>query len=142
MAATPAHVRAFASRYGPFNVTSARPHGEPGALTMMNVLSNVVDPSQSMADVLADAAADRIVMREAMEALHRLAHSVSSDEFEALMPLAICMFAHCLGVTRTDWISPPTVRFLLSGSRHQMFEWLDDVFEGGLDIVALSKVGA
>jgi hypothetical protein len=103
-------------------------HGEPGISTMYAF--SILDAlSQAMAEGRADAAADRIVMREAMESLHHLAQRVSPEEFEALMPLAICMFAHCLGVTRTDWISAPTVRALLSGPRHRMFEWLDDVFE-------------
>ncbi len=75
-----------------------------------------------------DGVNDRILIREAMEELHRLASSLTPTQFEALMPMAMCLFAHCLGVTRVDWISSPSVRYLLSGTRCQMFEWLDDVF--------------
>jgi hypothetical protein len=88
-----------------------------------------------------DGVAVQVLMREAMEDLHRLAHELTSTELDALLPLAMCMFAQCLGVTRIDWISPPTVRSLLSGNRHQMFEWLDDVFGDGQDIAALSQMG-
>jgi hypothetical protein len=75
-----------------------------------------------------DEALGAVLTREAMEELHRLAGRLSGDDFEALMPLAICLFANCVGVTSVEWISPATVRCLLLGPRQVMFDWLDDVF--------------
>jgi hypothetical protein len=76
-----------------------------------------------------EAALGAVLTREAMEELHRIAGRLSEDDFEALMPMAICLFANCLGITSVDWISPAKVRCLLLGSRQDMFDWLDDVFD-------------
>jgi hypothetical protein len=65
---------------------------------------------------------------------------------EALMPLAICLFPNCVGITSVDWISPPTARCLLLGPRRAMFDWLDDVFdearEGSVELHSLEGISA
>ncbi len=102
----------------------------------MNLMSLLGAQTSAFPNLGVDGVADRVLMREVMEELHRCARSLPKDEFERLIPLAMCMFALCLRSAPVDWLSPPKIRSLLSGSRDQMFEWLDDVFSEEFDVAA------